>query len=268
MDEQSAGRVRQALSALALGVLRACTLRPLRNTPQKVCFSCQWTHFVMLLLLGTSVLLFPLAPAEAGNTDGWALVKTSGDGTISVHERDGPQGYTEFRAVTRVNSTLGGVICLFTDVGNMPGWVYRTKEVRRLAMIGNLEIYAYTVIELPWPFNDRDAVLHILISQDRHTHAVTIRIESVSDYYPLQESRVRMPQVKSTWTVSPVNAGIVEVTFQGYGDPGGNLTSPFFRWFYSLASWEAPLSTLAGLRSRIIQNNLQHHRVSYITEPP
>jgi hypothetical protein len=222
----------------------------------------------MLLLLGAFVLLFLLAPAEAGDTDGWALVKRSDDRTISVYQREGPQGYTEFRGVTRVSSTLGGVIRLFTDVGNMAGWVYRTKEVRRLAMIGNREIYAYAVMELPWPFNDRDAVLHILISQDRHTHAVTIHIESVSDYFPLHENRVRMPQVKSTWTVSPVNAGIVEVTFQGYGDPGGYLRSPFFRWFYGLASWEAPLSTLTGLRSRITQNDLQHQRVSYITEPP
>jgi hypothetical protein len=230
--------------------------------------SCQCTHYVMLLLLGASVLPFLLAPAEAGDTDGWALVKTSEDGTISVHQRDGPQGYTEFRAVTRISSTLGGVICLFTDVGNMPGWVYRTKEVRRLAMIGDREIYAYAVMELPWPFNDRDAVLHILITQDRHTHAVTIQIESVSGYYPLHENRVRMPQVKSTWIVSPVNAGIVEVTFQGYGDPGGNLTLPFFRWFYGLASWEAPLNTLAGLRSHITRNDFQHRRVNYITEPP
>ncbi|MFQ5551650.1 MAG: hypothetical protein ACE5FJ_10485, partial [Gemmatimonadales bacterium] len=135
-------------------------------------------------------------------------------------------------------------------------------------VIGIWEIYAYSVIDLPWPFYDRDTVLHILISQNPRTHAVTIRIESVSGYYPQQRNRVRMPVVKSTWSVTPVGDGHVEVMFQGYGDPGGNLNSPFFRWFSGLASWEAPLSTLAGLRAQIIQKGLQDRRVNYITESP
>lgn len=227
-----------------------------------------WTLGFVLLALGASVLPLPEVAAEAGDREIWVLVKVSDDGTIRVQQRDNPDGYREFRAVTRVRSTLGGLILLFTDVGNMPHWVYRTREVRRLAVISDREIYAYSVIDLPWPFHDRDSVFHILISQNPHTYALTIRIESVSGYYPQQRNRVRMPVVKSTWSVTPVGDGDVEVMFQGYGDPGGNLSSPIFRWFYGLASWEAPLSTLAGLRAQIIQERFQGRRVSYITERP
>ena len=42
---------------------------------------------------------------EASDRDDWALVKTSDDGTVRVHQRDNPDGYREFRAVTRVDST-------------------------------------------------------------------------------------------------------------------------------------------------------------------
>ncbi len=97
--------------------------------------------------------------------------------------------------------------------------------------------------------------MHILIAQNPHTYAVIIRIESVSGYYPHQQNRVRMPVVKSTWTLTPVGEGLVEVMFQGFGEPGGNLSSPFFRRFYNPASWEAPLNTLAGLRARINGGN-------------
>lgn len=209
------------------------------------------------------------APAfsEAGG-EAWALAKTSEDGAIQVYQRDHESGFREFRAVTRVRSTLGGLIALFTDVQDMHEWVYRTREVRRLDVVGEREIFAYTVIGMPWPFEDRDAVLHIRVDQDPRSRVVVIRIESVADYYPLQANRVRMPVVESTWTVAPVGEGEIEVSFQGYGDPGGNLSSPWFSWFVDLTSWEAPLSTFQGLRRLVASGRLAGRRVQYIQELP
>ncbi len=77
-----------------------------------------------------------------------------------------------------------------------------------------------------------------------------------------------MPRVKSTWTVAPLEDGYVEVSFQGYGDPGGNLSLPVFRWYVDLTSWEAPLSTLTGLRRQVESGAFRGQRPAYIRERP
>jgi hypothetical protein len=219
--------------------------------------------FLVLASL-TLVSAAALAAAEAD----WTLAKTSDDGAIEIYQRDSPNGFREFRARTRVRSSLGEIIALFTDVQSMDEWVYRTREVQRLDVISEQEIYAYTIIDLPWPFNDRDAVLHIVVEQDPQSYVVTIHIESVAGYGLENEQRVRMPRVKSTWTVVPVEDDQVEVTFQGYGDPGGNLSSPLFRWYVDLTSWEAPMSTLTGLRRQVASGRHRDRRVPYIQERP
>ncbi len=206
-------------------------------------------------------------PASVG-VDDWTLVKTSDDGAIEIYQHDSEHGFREFRAVTRLRGTLGQIIALFTDVEHMNEWVYRTKEVRRLNVISERELYAYTIIDLPWPLDDRDAVLHIFVDQDPQTYVVTVRIESITDYHPEQAQRVRMPRVKSTWTVAPLEDGYVEVSFQGYGDPGGNLSLPVFRWYVDLTSWEAPLSTLTGLRRQVESGAFRGQRPAYIRERP
>ena len=218
--------------------------------------------------LTIAILTLAGTGAFAGAEGDWTLAKTSEDGAIEVYQRDNPNGFREFRALTRVRSSLGEIISLFTDVQSMGEWVYRTRDVQRLDLIGEREIYAYTIIDLPWPFLDRDAVLHILVEQDPQSYVVTIRIESVVGYHAEHAQRVRMPRVKSTWTVTPMEDGQVEVTFQGYGDPGGNLGSPLFRWYVDLTAWEAPLTTLTGLRRQVASGRFRDRRVPYIQERP
>lgn len=223
---------------------------------------------VAALALLAATLCPPFAASAEPEPAEWILVKTSDDAAVRVYRRDTPAGLREFRAVTRVQSTIGGLIALFTDVEEMDEWVYRTREVRRLEVLGDGEIYAHTVIGMPWPFEDRDAVLHIRVTQDPATHTVTIRIDSTDAQDPPQGRRVRMPLVRSVWTVTPIEDGQVEVAFQGIGDPGGNLASPWLRWFVDLSSWQAPLSTLEGLRRQVAAGKTEGRSVSYIVEAP
>lgn len=220
----------------------------------------------LLLVLGS---LPQTGMAEGGpGGGGWQLAGASEDGSVRVYLRDNEAGYREFRGVTRVRSTLGGLIALFSDVERMPEWIYRTMEVRRLKVAKETDLIVYTVNELPWPLFDRDATLHVLVEQEPASQVVSIRVNGVAGQHPERPDRVRMPLVVAEWKLTPVGGGMVEVSFRGYGDPGGSLATPLFRWFYRRALWKAPLETLAALRRRVGRREYQESHFGFIQEPP
>jgi hypothetical protein len=81
------------------------------------------------------------------------------------------------------------------------------------------------------------------------------------------ERYVRMPVVESFWRFTPLGDGVVEIEFQGYGDPGGNLSYGPLKWFAQHAIWEAPYRTLLGMRAAIGDAAYQSASFRYVVEP-
>ena len=211
------------------------------------------------------VLLLQLAwPCAAGD---WELKVADSDADIRIFSRVNERGYPEFRGVTRVKSRLSAFVALFKDLDNMPNWAYRIRKAERLTVLSETESYAYTVNSLPPPLYDRDAVVHSIISQDAKTLTLTFRGSGAPDYAPKKERYVRMPVVESTWTFTPSAGGVVEVVFEGYGDPGGNLSSGLLAWFVRLSLSEAPYQTMLRMKKFVAQPNYQSVSYSYIREP-
>jgi len=205
--------------------------------------------------------------ADAQSADDWELKISDDVAGIKVFYQTNSRGYVEFRGVTQVRSSLGAFVALFRDVENMPTWVYRTKKVTTLKTVSDTEVYAYTVSEMPWPLDDRDSIVRTTLSQDAKTLAITIRGSAVPDYIPVARGYVRMPVVESFWRFTPLNKGVVEVEFQGYGDPGGNLSSAVPKWITRLTLYEAPQQTLLGLQKVIARLDYQSQTFEFVREP-
>lgn len=197
----------------------------------------------------------------------WELKVEDGSADIQIYVRTTEQGYPEFKGVTKIKSTLSAFIALFRDVDNMPNWAYRISEVRTLKRVSDAEVYAYTVNSLPFPLHDRDAVVRSTLGQDRNTLKVTIKGSTVPDYVPRDDRYVRMPVVESFWSFTPLGGGIVEVVFQGYGDPGGSLSSGLMAWFIQLSISEAPYYTLLNMQKMIARPEYQAAHYAFIKEP-
>jgi hypothetical protein len=208
-----------------------------------------------------------LLPSGAARADEWQLKIEDAQADIRVYYRTHESGFTEFRAVTHVRSQLSGLVALFRDVDTMPEWVYRNRKAATLTRISDTEVYAYTVSEMQWPLKDRDAVVHTTLSQDPETLAVTIRGRGVPGHIPENEAYVRMRAVESFWRFTPSGSGMVEVVFQGHGDPGGNLSSGLLQWVTRLVLWEAPFYTLLGLQKVVFRDAYQAGSFDFIREP-
>ncbi|MDH3715783.1 MAG: START domain-containing protein [Gammaproteobacteria bacterium] len=219
------------------------------------------------MLAARAVVFFVLTTASlaAHGSGEWTLKKSTDD--IRIYYRTTDDGYTEFRGVTRVRTSLSALVALFYDVQSMPNWVHRILEARKLEQIGAQEAYAYIAIRMPWPFRNRDVLVHSTLEQDPRTLAVTIRGANVGGRFPERSQYVRVRKIRSHWAFSPQADGSVEVAFQGYGDAGGNLDSVLMRWAIDLVLWESPLKTLQGLRQMIVAPEYQNSSLAFIREP-
>jgi hypothetical protein len=214
-----------------------------------------------------ALMALALPPAAQGAPGEWQVDAAHTSADIQIYSRTNENGYPEFRGVTKIKSRLSAFVALFRDVDNMPKWAYRIKKVQQLQSISDTEVYAYTVNSLPLPLYDRDSVVRSILSQDRNTLKVTIRGSAVPDYLERDDRYVRMPVVESFWTFTPLDDGLVEVVFQGYGDPGGNLSSGLLAWFVRISLSEAPYSTLREMRKVISRSDYQSSTFSFIREP-
>ena len=102
-------------------------------------------------------ILLPLDLCAA--PEGWQTVIEDAENDIVVFQRKLASGLPEFRAITRVDSSLSGCVALLRDVDSMPDWVDRTIESRVLHRISDTEAIAYNISRVGWPFEHRDAIV-------------------------------------------------------------------------------------------------------------
>ena len=210
-----------------------------------------------------SVLLLPLTCAASD----WQLKVADKEAGIEVFSRVNEQGYPEFRGVTRVRSRLSAFVALFKDLERMPEWAFRVRKAERLKVISETESYIHIINSLPLPLYDRDVIVHSTISQDAGTLQLNFRGNGVADFAPRDDQYVRMPVVESAWTFTPLADGMIEVVFQGLGDPGGTLSSVLLAWFVRLSISEAPYHTMLQMKKRVSQPEYQAVRYPFIREP-
>lgn len=154
----------------------------------------------------------------------------------------------EFKAVTRVRSSLSGLIALLMDTGAADQWIYRTRRMQLLSRDDAAQTFTLHVVTNFWPLKDRDVVVSGTLQQDPASLLVVVTSTSTEDARaPANPAYVRMPEMNGRWEFRPLGKGEVEVTMYGRADPGGRL--PHF--LVNLFTSEVPYQTLAGLRRRI-----------------
>ena len=206
-------------------------------------------------------LLLLLAPLLV-RADGWTLAREDKARDIRVYVRDMPgSDYQSFYAVTRMAVRIDSVVAVLSDVPAMPEWIVRMVSVRLLRREPDRELWVHAHYRLPYPFLDREAVLHSRLQQDVRSGQVTIVTRSVPGMIaPGREKRVRLAGVHSTWKITPEPAGRVRIEFWGQGEPGGYVPPLLFN--YNLP--DEPLQTLRNLRQMLIRDKYRERDLEYI----
>jgi len=209
----------------------------------------------LLLVAISSCLAFSALPSYAEDNinefrsqlnNEWQLVKNDRLRNLKTYARleDGKR-YRSFKVEAIVDSPVESVARLLLDFDNYTRWFWKTRESKLIRQSSPTEYYVYMVHDAPYGLPDRDTVLKGTIEpQTKTKHYVTLRVTAVPEMLPQKPPLVRMIAEEMIIKVTPIGNNQVEMTTEGYFDPGGVVPA----WAANFVQRSAPYAVMLALQ--------------------
>jgi len=151
--------------------------------------------------------------------------------------------YEQIRIVTKVQAPISEIVNALEDVNYHQEWVYETKETKLLEKRGVGDFEYYALMNMPFPVKDRDIIIGVKRSQDPNSKVVDIKSFALLNKMPEQSKRIRIKTFLSTYKISPLDNGWVEVDYFMAADPGGKLPA----WIVNMFTVKGPVATMESM---------------------
>ena len=216
-----------------------------------------------------SSVLFSLFPGQvtAQNAVEHTL-KLNKDGIKVYVHRHKNSGFRAFKAITCIDASLDSILAVMLDNDAYTEWVYACNKSFVLKELSFYERYHYQVLDIPFPFKDRDFVLHSLMQHNPSTQTVSITSSAVLDYclsHPSaacnqvqQTQHVRVSLSVGTFKLEPCKKG-VQVTWSQHTDPAGKLPD----WLVNQFVEDTPYWTLKNLSQKVKEEKYKYAKLIY-----
>ena len=200
---------------------------------------------------------------------GYSSVKSQGDWSelkdksgIKVFARKNPNSkFHELKVECEFEGRISQLAAVILDIPNHPRWVYNTISTRILKASG-ADIIFYTELECPWPFENREVVAHMTLTQNFENKVMTVESQNVDDYLPVEKSIVRVKYSKVTWIVTPLNDARFRVEYRLQMDPGGSMPA----WLLNLFISKGPLESFTKLKEEIQLPEYRKARFTFLRD--
>lgn len=202
-----------------------------------------------LFLLSFIFLLITYFPSvsQVNNCD----LKKDKDG-IKVYTC--PSDTSKFRSLlaefTIENTSFEDLQKFLWNVDNYVNWQYNMVEASLLQKTDNQSIIYRSVVEAPWPVQNREMIVQLSFRKTEKTDQLFFTMQSVATDYPLSDDLVRVPYSQASWTVKRVNTTLA-VTYQLNIDPGGYVPP----MLVNLAMAEGPYESFRKLKKLMEKKN-------------
>lgn len=194
--------------------------------------------------LGLMVLVFCTSVLQG--QEAWEL-KQDKNG-IAIYSRSSDfSAFNEFRATTKINSSVHAFVSVLKDIDRIPDWMHSVKSSRFLEKTGDsIQIY-YTEAKAPFPLKNRDGIYLNRFIWETTTKKLHVDIEVLPDYLEIDDDMVRISQGRGFWEAQQITSDTIAVTFQMQVDPGGSIPS----WMANMFVVDTPFQTLTKLKKII-----------------
>ncbi len=199
---------------------------------------------IRLLLIS---LLFLLSFATNAQSD-WKLMKDRNGIKVYMREAENSK-YKSIRVTCTLEGTYDKLIAILTNVEHQPDWVYRAKATKLLKKNSPTDLMYYTETSMPWPMDNRDAVVHLRINRDNLPQSLSVSAKSEPNYLKTVNGLVRIPFSEANWQVTMNNANTLNVDYTLQVNPGGQLPAWLVNTFADKGPYES-FKKLAELLKR------------------
>jgi hypothetical protein len=203
----------------------------------------------------------------ASNSEDGALVLDSDGIQVYVYQHDNFE-FGAFKATTFIAAPLNSVLAVMFDHNDCQDWIYSCIESRTIKEVSFNERYHYQMLNLPFPFQDREFILHSVLKQDPSTKTVTIRTTTALDNcddnnfylckHPQEAGHVKVELSVGLFELEPVEGG-VNFTWIQYTNPAGELPG----WLLNQFLKQLPYQTLIRLAQKAKQQPYQNAKIIY-----
>ncbi|MBF0236382.1 MAG: START domain-containing protein [SAR324 cluster bacterium] len=184
----------------------------------------------------------------------WEL-KDEKDGIKVFVQKVPGSDYDEFKGVVTLKTSVASVLAMLDDTPSYTKWIDKCAEAKLIKLISFTERYIYQVSDLPWPVDDRDVVIHSVITQEAETKAIIVSTEADAKYeYPSSDGdNVRVPFSQGYYRILDIGDGQTEITWRLHTVPGGSIPTSLVNALLV----EMPMNTLKNLKKEIMQKKYQ-----------
>ena len=187
---------------------------------------------IFLLLSGLLI-----AVSTFGQKD-WCLVNNAN--WIQIYKSDMPNSsYKRIKVECTVDGTFDRLLHILNDVNNYKNWIYNTKNSYIIKRVNAFEYYYYTETSMPWPMQNRDAVVHIKIQRDAMNRFLSIVAVGEPDYLSTFSGKVRVPRSANSWYVTMPAPNKLHIVYVFEADPGGHLPPWLVNTFVNKGPYES-----------------------------
>ncbi len=152
-------------------------------------------------------------------------------GGISVYSSRGPSDspVDEFRGIVDIKTSLSALCSVMNSFSDYPCWYYKCILGQDVKKLNDKEGYVYLIYQIPWPYNDRDLIVRYELTQ-REDRTVFIDIKgnpeelkNNPEFISEKKGLIRIYKASGRWRFAPKKDGFIEVEYQLYMEPRGNL---------------------------------------------
>ena len=170
----------------------------------------------------------------------WKLKTTKGN--LKIYTRKNKNSdVKEIRITTSINAPLDKVLTVLNDVNNYPKWVFKCMEAKKIKVHSSSDYIYYSKSDFPFPFTDRDIVVHSRQWKDEKTGVLFSHSKATtSDLFPENKGVVRITILDAYWKITAQTDGTLDIDYTALTDPAGKLPP----WIINLGITKGSVETL------------------------
>jgi hypothetical protein len=173
----------------------------------------------------------------------WKLVKQK-NGIGVYTSPGGHDGLKLIKATAEITGSLQRVKQIFTDISIQKEWVYGTRKSYLVKKQDENSLLYYNETGLPWPANNRDVVIRMVMEEGPALKSLVIRQESEKSTFPANKGLVRVQHLSGKWIFTETGNKKLKAVYYLDIDPGGSLPA----WIVNLFIAKGPYETFVKLQ--------------------